>query len=57
MKYADAGSYYQQAAELLPAGYEEDKGRYLNNAGLAFHRAGKYEQALRLHQESLKIRE
>ncbi|GEM_PF-3952927 len=54
-KYADAGSYYQQSAELLPAGYEEDKGRYLNNAGAGFHRAGKYEQALPLLKEASKI--
>jgi len=57
LKYADAGNYYQQAAELLPAGHEEDKGKYLNNAALAFHRAGKYEQALPLFQEALRIRE
>jgi tetratricopeptide (TPR) repeat protein len=55
LKYADAGSYYQQAAELLPAGYEKDKGRYFNNAGTGFYEAGKYEQALPLLKEASEI--
>jgi len=57
LKYAEAANCYQQAAERLPAGYEKDKGDYLNNAGLAFRHAGKYQQAFPLYQNALEIRE
>ncbi len=57
LKYVEAADYYQQVAKLLPVGHEKDKGDYLNNAGLALHRVGKYQQALPLYQEALRIRE
>jgi tetratricopeptide (TPR) repeat protein len=55
LAYQEAASYYQQAAELLPAGHEEEKGVYLNNAGIGFQHAGKYNKAFLLFQKSVKI--
>jgi len=55
--YQEAANYYQQAAKLLPEGFEKDKGDYLNNAGIAFFYAGEYQQALPVYEEALKIRE
>jgi len=57
LAYRDAARYYQEAAELLPAGHEIKKAACLNNAGLALYSAGEYEQALPLYQETLKIGE
>ena len=54
-KYADAGSYYQQAAELLPERYELDKALYFNNAGMSFQEEAEYDSALPLLQKSVNI--
>lgn len=57
LKYLQAGECYQQAAQLLTQGNEEDKAHYLNEAGLSFKIAGLYEQALPLYLQTLSIRE
>jgi len=55
--YQDAARYYQKALELLPAGHEEKKAEYLNNAGQAFYQqAGEYDKALPLYEQALQIR-
>ncbi|MCV6637010.1 tetratricopeptide repeat protein [Candidatus Albibeggiatoa sp. nov. NOAA] len=55
LRYVEAAGLYQQAADLLPQGNEEDQAKYLNNAGFYFYHAGLYSRALPLYQRSLVI--
>jgi len=57
LAYRDAARYYQEAAELLPAGHEIKKAACLNNAGLALYNAGEYGKAQSLLKEALRIAE
>jgi len=57
LAYKEAGEYYQEAAELLPAGNDEKLAEYLNWAGEAFYYAGLYDQAKPLFEKALAIRE
>jgi len=57
LAYKEAGEYYQEAAELLPAGNDEKLAEYLNKAGQTFYYAGLYDQAKPLYEKALVIRE
>jgi len=57
LAYKEAGEYYQEAAELLPAGNDEILAGYLNEAGEAFYYAGLYDKAKPLYERTLAIRE
>ena len=57
LDYFAAAEYYQEAGELLPEGHDEQLANYLNSAGLAYHKAGRYPEAEPLYKRSLKIRE
>ena len=50
LRYLAAGEAYQEAAELLPEGYEKELGQCLNWVGFAFYQAGQYDKALPLFQ-------
>jgi tetratricopeptide (TPR) repeat protein len=57
LNYLKAANYYQQAFKLTPSEFAEKEAYYANQAGSAFHDAGKYPQAEPLYQRSLKILE
>jgi tetratricopeptide (TPR) repeat protein len=57
IKYVEAASYFQEAADIVPSEFAEKLANYLNNAGSAWHDAGKYAEAEPLYQRSLAIRE
>ncbi len=57
LNYLAAGKRFQEAAELVPPDHDLVRAGYLNRAGVAFHDAGKYEQASEPLEEALAIRE
>ena len=57
LDYCAAAEYYQEAVELLPRRYNEQLADYLNAAGLAYNKAGRYSEAEPLYKRSLQIME
>jgi tetratricopeptide (TPR) repeat protein len=57
LDYLAAAEYYRKAAELVPEGHDEQLANYLNSAGGAYFKAGRYPEAKPLYKRSLKIRE
>jgi len=55
LAYKEAGEYFQEAAELLPAGNDEKLAEYLNSAGYAFDYAGLYDKTKPLFERSLSV--
>jgi len=57
LAYKEAGEYYQEAAELLPAGNDEILADYLNKAAKSFWKGDQYNEAVSLLKQVLAIRE
>jgi tetratricopeptide (TPR) repeat protein len=57
LAYAEAATYYCEAANILPSDADELQAGYLNYAGGALYDAGKYGDAEPLYQRALQIRE
>jgi tetratricopeptide (TPR) repeat protein len=60
LRYAEAATYYQQAAELvesIPRGSEEILALYLHHWGFASYKAGNYHSAVPPFMRALAIRE
>ncbi len=55
LAYRDAARYYQEAAKLLPTGHKREVAKCLNEAGVALHNVGEYQQVKPLYEQALKI--
>ena len=57
LDYFAAAGYYSEAAELIPEGHGKQIAKYLNMAGSAYHKAGRYLKAEPLFKRALQISE
>jgi tetratricopeptide (TPR) repeat protein len=57
LAYAEAATYYREAAKLVPEGEELVRSEYLNEEGLRWRDAGQYREATEPIERALSIRE
>jgi tetratricopeptide (TPR) repeat protein len=57
LAYAEAATYYREAAEIVPKGSDDILAMYLHASGIALFQAGNYTMAEPLVQKALAIRE